>query len=59
MSWSPGLEPHCPQAGELDAIETQIIPWARDLGGFEVRRALPAPARQMPAAANAAVMLVE
>ncbi|GLQ56122.1 pirin family protein [Devosia nitrariae] len=47
MSWNPGLEPHCPQAGELDAIETQIIPRARDLGGFEVRRALPAPARQM------------
>ncbi|WP_157016818.1 pirin family protein [Mesorhizobium xinjiangense] len=47
MSWNPGLEPHCPQAGEADAIETQIIPRARDLGGFEVRRALPAPARQM------------
>jgi redox-sensitive bicupin YhaK (pirin superfamily) len=47
MSWNPGLEPHCPHAGELDAIETQIIPRARDLGGFEVRRALPAPARQM------------
>ena len=47
MSWNPGLEPHCPEAGELDAIEMQIIPRARDLGGFEVRRALPAPARQM------------
>jgi redox-sensitive bicupin YhaK (pirin superfamily) len=47
MSWNPSLEPHCPEAGELDAIETQIIPRARDIGGFEVRRALPAPARQM------------
>jgi redox-sensitive bicupin YhaK (pirin superfamily) len=44
MSWNPS---RCPQAGELDAIETQIVPRARDLGGFEVRRALPAPARQM------------
>ncbi len=47
MSWNPSLEPHCPEAGELDAIETQIVPRARDLGGFEVRRALPAPSRQM------------
>jgi redox-sensitive bicupin YhaK (pirin superfamily) len=47
MSWNPSLEPLCPEAGELDSIETQIIPRARDLGGFEVRRALPAPARQM------------
>lgn len=46
MSWNPSLEPLCPKAGELDSIETQIIPRARDLGGFEVRRALPAPARQ-------------
>ncbi len=29
------------------AIATQIIPRAHDLGGFEVRRALPAAARQM------------
>lgn len=47
MSWNPSLEPHCPDAGNLDAIETVIIPRARDLGGFEVRRALPAPRRQM------------
>ena len=30
-----------------DSIETVIVPRARDLGGFEVRRALPAPKRQM------------
>lgn len=47
MSWNPSLEPQCPDAGNLDVIETVIIPRARDLGGFEVRRALPAPRRQM------------
>lgn len=47
MSWNPSIEPHCPDAGSIDAIETLIIPRARDLGGFEVRRALPAPKRQM------------
>ncbi|MGB0965758.1 MAG: pirin family protein [Litorivicinus sp.] len=30
-----------------DALETVIVPRARDLGGFEVRRALPATQRQM------------
>jgi redox-sensitive bicupin YhaK (pirin superfamily) len=29
------------------SIEAVIVPRARDLGGFEVRRALPAPQRQM------------
>lgn len=47
MSWNPTQSPDCPDAGNLDTIETLIIPRARDLGGFEVRRALPAPARQM------------
>ncbi|MGQ3213049.1 MAG: pirin family protein [Shinella sp.] len=47
MSWMPGIEPQCPEAGTIADIETLIIPRARDLGGFEVRRALPAPERQM------------
>ncbi|RUR43247.1 pirin family protein [Vreelandella populi] len=47
MSWMPTIEPQCPSAGSLNDIETLIIPRARDLGGFEVRRALPAPKRQM------------
>jgi redox-sensitive bicupin YhaK (pirin superfamily) len=47
MSWNPALDPHCPIGNEVDAIETVIIPRARDLGGFEVRRALPSPKRQM------------
>jgi redox-sensitive bicupin YhaK (pirin superfamily) len=47
MSFLPGTEPLCPAAVDVDAIETLIIPRARDLGGFEVRRALPAPERQL------------
>ncbi|WP_027152112.1 pirin family protein [Mesorhizobium sp. WSM2561] len=47
MSWNPAIEPGCPDEVGLDAIETLIVPRARDLGGFEVRRALPAPKRQM------------
>jgi hypothetical protein len=44
--------PHIPDpkpgdAAAADAIETVIIPRARDLGPFEVRRALPAVQRQM------------
>ncbi|MGV6872493.1 pirin family protein [Pseudochelatococcus sp. B33] len=47
MSWNPALEPGCPADTGADVIETLIIPRSRDLGGFEVRRALPAPQRQM------------
>ncbi|MFB8342780.1 pirin family protein [Brucella cytisi] len=47
MSWNPTQNPECPEAVSQDAIETLIIPRTRDLGGFEVRRALPAPKRQM------------
>ena len=47
MNWNPTLAPNCPNAGGLDAIETMIVPRARDIGGFEVRRALPSPKRQM------------
>ncbi|WJS87392.1 pirin family protein [Paracoccus sp. TOH] len=47
MSWNPTQNPDCPDRQGLESIETLIIPRARDLGGFEVRRALPAPRRQM------------
>ncbi|NJM31498.1 MAG: pirin family protein [Rhizobiales bacterium] len=47
MSWNPALAPGCPDDVGAGAIETLIVPRARDLGGFEVRRALPAPKRQM------------
>jgi redox-sensitive bicupin YhaK (pirin superfamily) len=47
MSWNPTLDPILPTGAAIDAIETVIIPRARDLGGFEVRRALPTARRQM------------
>jgi hypothetical protein len=47
MSWNPALDPAIPTGDAVDAIETVIVPRARDLGGFEVRRALPSAARQM------------
>lgn len=47
MSWNPALDPDYPIGDAVDAIETLIVPRARDLGDFEVRRALPAPRRQM------------
>lgn len=47
MSWNPALDPDCPKGDAVDAIDTVIVPRSRDIGGFEVRRALPAPRRQM------------
>ena len=47
MSWNPSLDTHDIDATKLDSIETLIIPRSRDIGGFEVRRALPSPQRQM------------
>ena len=46
MSWNPALDPECPTGDDARAIETVIIPRARDLGGFEVRRILPSGRRQ-------------
>ncbi|HEX6015685.1 MAG TPA: pirin family protein [Geminicoccaceae bacterium] len=47
MSWQPCPDPATGDARAADLIETVIVPRARDLGGFEVRRALPSPKRQM------------
>jgi len=47
MSWQPTPDPVPGDAKSCDAIETVIVPRARDLGGFEVRRALPAAGKQM------------
>ena len=47
MSWNPALDRSIPMGNEVDAIAAVIIPRARDLGGFEVRRALPSVQRQM------------
>ncbi|PTW51213.1 pirin family protein [Rhodovulum kholense] len=46
MSWNPTQDPESGATG-CAALETLIIPRARDIGGFEVRRALPSPKRQM------------
>ncbi|MEM1050906.1 MAG: pirin family protein [Pseudomonadota bacterium] len=47
MSWNEGEGPNCPDAEGSGPVETLIVPRARDLGGFEVRRALPSPRRQL------------
>ena len=47
MSWSPCPDPTIGVPTTVDAIETLIVPRAVDLGGMEVRRALPSIKRQM------------
>jgi redox-sensitive bicupin YhaK (pirin superfamily) len=47
MSWQPSTDPVPGDAHACDAIAQVIVPRARDLGGFTVRRALPAAGRQM------------
>jgi redox-sensitive bicupin YhaK (pirin superfamily) len=47
MSWQPVEDPQPGDAHACSAIDTVIVPRARDLGGFEVRRALPSARRQM------------
>jgi redox-sensitive bicupin YhaK (pirin superfamily) len=48
MSWQAAVDPKCEQLVEdTSKIETVIVPRARDIGGFEVRRALPSASRQM------------
>src|SRR3954447_8019112 len=47
MSWQSCDDPVPGDRLACDAIETVIVPRARDLGSFEVRRALPTDKRQM------------
>jgi redox-sensitive bicupin YhaK (pirin superfamily) len=47
MSWQPSNDPQPGDVRACEAIEQVIVPRARDLGGFSVRRALPAAGRQM------------
>ena len=47
MSWSPCPDPTLAVPATVDAIEVLIVPRAVDLGGMEVRRALPSTKRQM------------
>ncbi|WP_135467078.1 pirin family protein [Crenalkalicoccus roseus] len=46
MSWQPAEDPECPSTPPR-GVELVILPRAHDVGGFEVRRALPARERQM------------
>ena len=47
MSWQPAIDPEPGDAFACDAIAAVIVPRARDLGGFSVRRALPSTQCQM------------
>ncbi|MFT3730766.1 MAG: pirin family protein [Hyphomicrobium sp.] len=47
MSWLTDNDPIPGDRQSCDAVEQVIVPRARDLGGFEVRRALPSARRQM------------
>ena len=47
MSWQAAADPECTAPRSCDPVDTVVVPRARDLGGFEVRRALPASQRQM------------
>jgi redox-sensitive bicupin YhaK (pirin superfamily) len=46
MSWQPAQEPRA-TAGSGTVLDLVIVPRMRDLGGFEVRRVLPAGERRM------------
>jgi redox-sensitive bicupin YhaK (pirin superfamily) len=47
MSWYQTDDPQPGDKRSCEAVEAVIVPRARDLGGFEVRRALPSAQRQM------------
>lgn len=47
MSFFPAEDPKVGDAFACDAIETMIVPRSHDIGGFEVRRALPSARRRM------------
>ena len=47
MSQQPALDPVPGDRRSCDAIEHVIVPRSRDIGGFEVRRALPSAQKQM------------
>ncbi|SED34627.1 hypothetical protein SAMN05444161_3010 [Rhizobiales bacterium GAS191] len=47
MSWLPSTDPILGDKCSCDALELVIVPRARDIGGFEVHRALPHGKRQM------------
>src|SRR5262245_53764900 len=47
MSFFPGHDPQPGDAFPCDGIELMVIPNAKDLGGFQVRRALPTARRRL------------
>ena len=47
MSFFPGPDPEAGDTFSCDALEQLIIPNAKDLGGFQVRRALPSRQRKL------------
>jgi redox-sensitive bicupin YhaK (pirin superfamily) len=47
VSWLPTEDPILGDRKSCDALELVIVPRVRDLGGFEIRRALPHGRRQM------------
>lgn len=47
MSTLQAIDPDCVDGDNQEAVDLVIVPRARDLGGFEVRRALPSAKRQM------------
>lgn len=47
MSWMPADDPECNVLAEPELVETIVVPRAHDIGGFEVRRALPSRERRM------------
>jgi redox-sensitive bicupin YhaK (pirin superfamily) len=47
MSWQPSNDPIPGEPRSCEALKQVIVPRARDLGGFSVRRALPAAGLQM------------
>jgi hypothetical protein len=53
MNWMPDIDTKCPEAGNIDEIETLIVPRSRDLGWFEVRRALVTPSERTSAQTRA------
>jgi len=46
MSWNPTNDPDCINDRTDAPIETVIVPRRRDVGGFDVMRALPATERR-------------
>ncbi len=47
MTWSEAPAPICGDAAACDPVDVTIVPRSRDIGAFEVRRALPSRERRM------------